>query len=843
MTPYRDCWQSDDGAVTLDLGDCRNVLPTLAADSVDSCVCDPPYELAFMGKHWDAAGVAFDPATWEAVYRVLKPGAHLLAFGGTRTFHRLACAIEDAGFEIRDCIMWVYGSGFPKSGDISKMIDKQEQKRWLDVCKAIDGIEKNTIIEAWKEHSSTVKSAGLSFRKNETATGTNTQKSGSVAEHVLLQAKPKSSHAVAIIAELNFCEARHTSEASTCFVQSSAVSNSTELNSLATNAESLPASLEATPAMPSSSALTSAWGWQSERTMGRLKAVEALKTWLGSKPLSKREATSALCAALTDDLKLIMLSQSRTFQSYDTTQQTDCVSAITATITESTAESLILFMADTLRREAIDKAAGAEREVVGRYIRPDGSAPRNNTTSTPHWSGEFATGNDSHTTAPATEAAKQWAGWGTSLKPSFEPVIWATKPLSNLGDCVIIIQNLTQMEAELCKRIASVAAKSSQPIQHGLSEARGDSVQTPAPIQAGVAVGNETGTGAAGVTSWAAAISGSTPEAAHIALNTISLWRRTLEDALSLANTCTTETASSLITDLKTWSLSLSQITLDNIIQAAFHPSGLIAPVSNAAQYFSVVSAKSNAIRELIAQGLVTGSSEIRPAWEPIILARKPLQGTVAECVLAHGCGAINVDGCRVGTEERPHRERRNDKTLDGEVYGSGINGSRSLGTFSQGRWPANLIHDGSDEVVGLFPETGDIKGRVCQYSKSDFSGDGGWGNNGSGQRTYNGSGSAARFFYCAKASKAERNGSKHPTVKPLALMRYLVRLVTPPGGLVLDPFLGSGTTAAAALQEGFRVLGIEREDDYYRDAVARVERERETRPLLKQRELAEVCA
>lgn len=110
---------------TIHNGDCLNVLAELDENSIDTCITDPPYELGFMGKRWDSSGVAFQVATWEAVYRVLKPGAILLAFGGTRTYHRMVCAIEDAGFEIRDTIAWVYGSGFPKSYDISKGIDKQ----------------------------------------------------------------------------------------------------------------------------------------------------------------------------------------------------------------------------------------------------------------------------------------------------------------------------------------------------------------------------------------------------------------------------------------------------------------------------------------------------------------------------------------------------------------------------------------------------------------------------------------------------------------------------------------------------------------------------------------------
>jgi len=109
---------------TLHCGDCLDVLPTLEAGSVDAIVTDPPYELGFMGKAWDGSGIAYNVDVWRECLRVLKPGGYLLAFGGSRTYHRLACAVEDAGFEIRDQIMWVYGSGFPKSLDVGKAIDK-----------------------------------------------------------------------------------------------------------------------------------------------------------------------------------------------------------------------------------------------------------------------------------------------------------------------------------------------------------------------------------------------------------------------------------------------------------------------------------------------------------------------------------------------------------------------------------------------------------------------------------------------------------------------------------------------------------------------------------------------
>jgi len=115
---------SDTPDVQIILGDCRDIIATLPDNSVHSIVTDPPYELGFMGKKWDNSGIAYDVTLWAECLRVLKPGGHLLSFGGTRTYHRMVCAIEDAGFEIRDCIVWLYSSGFPKSHNVGKAIDK-----------------------------------------------------------------------------------------------------------------------------------------------------------------------------------------------------------------------------------------------------------------------------------------------------------------------------------------------------------------------------------------------------------------------------------------------------------------------------------------------------------------------------------------------------------------------------------------------------------------------------------------------------------------------------------------------------------------------------------------------
>ena len=135
-------------------GDCRDVLKTLADCSVDSVVTDPPYELGFMGKKWDSTGIAYDVSVWEECLRVLKPGGHILAFGGSRTWHRMAVAIEDAGFEIRDSIAWMYGSGFPKSLDVSKAIDKRrdDSKEAAKVAKYLLSYNKFETLSGFRQH-------------------------------------------------------------------------------------------------------------------------------------------------------------------------------------------------------------------------------------------------------------------------------------------------------------------------------------------------------------------------------------------------------------------------------------------------------------------------------------------------------------------------------------------------------------------------------------------------------------------------------------------------------------------------------------------------------------------
>ncbi len=212
----------------------------------------------------------------------------------------------------------------------------------------------------------------------------------------------------------------------------------------------------------------------------------------------------------------------------------------------------------------------------------------------------------------------------------------------------------------------------------------------------------------------------------------------------------------------------------------------------------------------------------LKPGAEHWILARKPLIGTVAKNILEHGTGGINIDGCRIAAIGRPARIA--DKAGESQnAYGDGLNGSRAIGTTDTGRWPANVTTDGSDEVTSLFPQANSCNTPSQAKPSSKFRPT--QGNYQPQGRIYPGdTGSAARFFYCAKASKSDRDeGNTHPTVKPNRLMRYLCRLITPPEGTILDPFTGSGSTGKAAVQEGFGFIGIEKEAEYFAIAQRRI--------------------
>lgn len=617
MTPF---YKTD--RLSLYEGDCRSVLPYLSDCSVDSVVCDPPYELGFMGKGWDRSGIAYDLNVWLECLRVLKPGGHLLAFGGSRTYHRLACAIEDAGFEIRDQIQWLYGSGFPKS---------------LDVSKAIDGRGEGSEID----------------------------------------------------------------------------------------------------------------------------------------------------------------------------------------------------------RERIN------RIIIGKGFKPRPTFHTGNIGCT-------STANEYDITVSASDEGKQWQGWGTALKPAHEILTLAYKPHEYDTERDKIYANLSLLEARLWLLLpASIAEKHFQLSPQGYVEACGS-------VQMDAAEWQSTQDGLLGQMDTSRCVS-----VMSTCLNTVRSWRSILDVLCEITSTSTIETKTSLITDLRILNYSLSQTTPSIIIKAASQADGQALNALPVAQHFAAARLKLNGILTLSALDAATSKAHTlhRAGVETnsIVLARKPLIRTVAENVLQHGTGGLNIDGCRIDGDvpSVPQPALRPNGFDSGHALGSGVgrNGEMSQAV---GRWPANVIHDGSEEVLAGFPET-TSNGQVNPYdAKKEFSNIyGKYPNEIRAPRPTN-SGSAARFFYCAKADQADRNEgleqspqsramfaegtglrnngdgtprnqastsrNPHPTVKPTDLMRYLCRLVTPPGGVVLDPFCGSGSTGKAAMLEGLRFIGIELSEDYCELAQRRIE-------------------
>lgn len=235
-------------------------------------------------------------------------------------------------------------------------------------------------------------------------------------------------------------------------------------------------------------------------------------------------------------------------------------------------------------------------------------------------------------------------------------------------------------------------------------------------------------------------------------------------------------------------------------------------------------------------------TNQIKPATELILIAQKPFKGTITDNLAKHNTGVMNIDACRVGN----NKPKVSSKKFNPHAYSGGFkHRSKEQTQFNTdiGRYPSNLIHDGSPQIVSLFP----AKAGGGHWAKTKVTG---FGKFGSGKSEYHGSGekdgfgSASRFFksctfsdldfefprfvYCAKTSRRERNEglnekNTHVTVKPLELMRYLVRLVTPPGGWCLDPFLGSGTTGIASILEGFNFYGIELDSDHFAIAKGRM--------------------
>ena len=518
--------------------------------------------------------------------------------------------------------------------------------------------------------------------------------------------------------------------------------------------------------------------------------------------------------------------------------------------------------------KAIDKAAGAEREVVGRYQPPNGT-----TWNLANDEARASIGPVGHSdraaslavTAPATPDAERWQGWGTALKPGHEPVVCARKPFNTvpLGEEVDrlhhLIGGLLWLSLSPAKR-AELASPSSPAGQHGARCAS-------ALVSAATATSPD-GFAQTGMCS--------SPATASTSSSIASSWSSILGALSALTSTSTTSTRSSTTTALTTLSSLLAPLTspstmppcacltsgssssapsagsdstdewarwlhtLSASVPASAIEGTALVVASALAQVAASLSADQGAASSADPSATTGADASPSPAFEPVVVARKPLSGTVAANVLAHGTGALNIDGCRIEGDvpsvPQPVYGVRDDGVTD---FGSGVGRNGQMSAAPGGRWPANVVLD--PECATLLDEQ---SGDTTRYFQAPRQGDGKsidgsvFGQHAGDGIGYNDTGGASRYFYVAKADASERprvNGTAHPTVKPLALMRWLVRLVTPPGGTVLEPFAGSGTTAEACIIEGFDCIAIEKGDEYLPLIMQRIHRRRDPVAAIRQ--------
>jgi site-specific DNA-methyltransferase (adenine-specific) len=397
--------------------------------------------------------------------------------------------------------------------------------------------------------------------------------------------------------------------------------------------------------------------------------------------------------------------------------------------------------------KAIDKAAGAEREVVG--PNPWNHVRNHNPDS---WSGATRTQNGkygstgsgpSDITAPATPAAQQWSGWGTALKPALEPITVARKPFKGTVAANVLEHGTGAINVDASRIKPTIAPRGRE------WEEQRNRVFLSAAIAA-------------------------------------------LSDKLTELERCP--------------SIAVEAAGPTTSAKAASPQPATCKPVTGCcdgtkAESTSTSSSTGEFGRMPTAQSLTDIASIIETASRP------------------------TIDWATWNSCQCPSTSAITSASITAALKSLRLAASNSSSTGTAGRWPSNLIHDGSDEVVGLFPVSDARDGADKGVKRQVNAYGAGWRDEPGASAGRRDTGSAARFFYCAKASKRDRDeGNGHPTVKPTDLMRYLCRLVTPPDGVVLDPFMGSGSTGKAAVLEGFRFIGIEREAEYLEIARGRIQ-------------------
>lgn len=988
-------------------GDCLEELASLPADSVDAIVTDPPYHLysivkrfgkegsapaqygtdgafgrvskGFMGKEWDGGDISYRPETWTACLRVLKPGGHMLCFGGSRTFHRIAVAIEDAGFELRDTVMWVYGclsedteiltidgwvrfdsptlnspvvcynsinGAFEahiatrryvydnkhtayhiKSNLTDQIVSRnhrvaveREGKIIFEYAENLREMENIPFLESLHGLPETIYDfhKGTSIKKQDLLERVQRQ-----ADFLAKEWQREACGAKGLYPD-NLCSMRETGMEARFRPSEGSFANmqlplqrgvegqgleATRLQGQGCVESSVGAEIERENDGPFKSSVEGrsnifqtarklCWGkicqmpsriftYGKERWLrngasansgdaNRAVAVEG-GSCASCQPSALGQQAGEPNAIFKQPASQNVRVEGQPATTLATITPVEyrgkvwCVEVPTGAFVARRNGQIFItgnsgFPKSHDVSKAIDKAAGAERTDGQREWR-GGKRPNNSFGGGSNQENGTATLIKYDT--PATDAAKQWQGWGTALKPAYEPIIVCYKGLTISNIISILLLEITDLlEVFICQQRLNVNVTDvekhfslfRQRLEGVGANSVAESAKTLSLEEIARVVFAEKNTILQGLTQIGAKENFALTSArenfrnsyqenatqigeaedilvqvdtfmldimGHTSGNIALLWNNILEEVLLETNKYTTLTVIRLITELKTLKLFLQQSTSKDI-----------------------------------------GNSSLKPAFEPIILARKPMEGTVAGNVLKWGTGAINVDGCRVDWDalslcnDTKRRKTARVNIKGGSFHAGGGKQGEYFGEIESppGRWPANFIHDGSEEVLKLFPTTSPTKPHGGDEKPLDTR-DMGWGFKRMPSTLEDDGGSAARYFYCAKASKKDRdegcegleekqyshdgrettienayqrNNSKahnhHPTVKPTSLMRYLCKLITPPNGTILDPFMGSGSTGKAAMLEGFNFIGIEREQEYVEIAEARIEYARKNR-------------
>ncbi len=759
--------------------DCLHAMASLPDDSIDSIVTDPPYGLSFMGKDWDhgVPGVVF----WEEALRIAKPGCHLLAFGGTRTFHRLAVAIEDAGWEIRDTVMWVYGC---LSEDTEILTINGWEHYHRDIANSpvlCYDIDTDSFVFDKPERS-------YVYENEHTAYRIESDKTDQLVSRNHRCIVERSGRKVFAYAETLECEE------SVPFLES--------LHDLP---ETIPNIYEGT----------------SVKKQDLLKRVQRQTNIPGEK--GQEETNIAKNGHGRNNMCCLRKESMETQSMAKECSKSNMLKGVQRGTPRQGLGNVCTLGTSKLDREkqeVVRKEDGWQREpcmerrghvfqqtrqlqahqvrAVSGGVCGDGQKRRvcDGTQAV------GCNGDRQNVAENGSCASRQPRPAGQpDREPSFVQEQQGPQDIRSTRSTRTTLAKVTPTEYR--GRVWCVGVKTGAFVarRNGKIFITGNS-GFPKSMDVSKAIDKQAGA-----------------EREVVGPNQYA-GRRTEGSGPANGDAC------------------YGQYGI---------PGDLTAPATPEACQW---------------EGYGTA---LKPAWEPVIVARKPFKGTVANNVLKWGTGALNIDGCRVGTEDNLSRPQGTmPQPMDWGNKSGGGGGFRTEGS-PLGRFPANLIHSGEPEVVGLFPVTTSGKAAVGGHKRtaenmekgSDIYG-GGKGIAGTSSTDdagilYGDSGSASRFFYCAKASKSERNmgcegleeketnrygdfegtpehapkknilnANNHPTVKPLALMRYLCRLVTPPDGVVLDPFCGSGSTLVAALQEGFRYLGIEKDPDYVNIAYCR---------------------